>query len=299
VSQRAKARGKHQLGTLGSGNHYCEVQTVDQIYDKAAAEAMGLKMGTVCLMIHSGSRGLGHQVCTDHLMIAEQEMKKYNIVTNDRQLSGLRINSEPGKNYLSAMGAAANFAFSNRSLMAYNARQAFEKVFQKSARDLGMNMVYDVCHNMAKIEDHVLDDGSKRKLLVHRKGATRAFPPGHPTLPEKYKKIGQPVIVGGSMGTCSYILVGTEQAMKETWGSACHGAGRNLSRAQSKREIPAKQVMDDLKKKGVVFRVGTPKLIAEEAPESYKDVTSVVETCHGAGICKKVVRLRPLAVVKG
>ncbi|KAL0022452.1 hypothetical protein WJX79_001856 [Trebouxia sp. C0005] len=272
VSDRAKKRGRTQLGTLGAGNHYVEVQVVDQVYDEEAAAAMQLKKGTVCVMIHTGSRGLGHQICTDFF--------------------------PEGQSYLAAMAAAANFAFANRSLIMSEVRSAFEKTFSKSAQELGMHMVYDVTHNTAKEEEHQVD-GQKKKLLVHRKGATRAYPPGHPSLPDRYQKCGQPVLIGGSMGTSSYVLVGTQGAMEHTFGSTCHGAGRAMSRAHSKKILGYKEVMRLCESRGVTIRVATEKLIAEEAPESYKDVSQVVETCHNAGISKLVVKLRPIAVIKG
>jgi len=296
VSRRAKARGLPQCGTLGSGNHYVEVQAVDEIYDAAAAEAMGLnKIGRICVMIHSGSRGLGHQVCTDALA----EMQRIGVDNpNDRQLTGVPITSQAGRDYIAAMSAAANYAFANRGVMRMHARDAFAHVFRKRAADLDMHLVYDVCHNIAKIEDHVVD-GRPMRVLVHRKGATRAFPPGHPLVPEAYRSCGQPVIIGGSMGTCSYVLTGTETGMQTTFGSTCHGAGRSLSRAAALREMTAKEVMDSLRAKGVLLKIATPKLVAEEAAEAYKDVSQVVKTCHDAGISKLCVRLRPLIVCKG
>ncbi|KAL0035786.1 hypothetical protein WJX77_002605 [Trebouxia sp. C0004] len=298
VSDRAKKRGRTQLGTLGAGNHYVEVQVVDQIHDEEAAAAMQLKKGTVCVMIHTGSRGLGHQVCTDFLSASDQALARDKIHLVDRQLACMPIQSPEGQSYLAAMAAAANFAFANRSLIMSEVRSAFEKTFAKSARELGMHMVYDVTHNTAKEEEHQVD-GQTKKLLVHRKGATRAYPPGHPSLPDRYQKCGQPVLIGGSMGTSSYVLVGTQGAMDHTFGSTCHGAGRAMSRAQSKKTLGFKEVMRLCESRGVTIRVATEKLIAEEAPESYKDVSQVVETCHNAGISKLVVKLRPIAVIKG
>ncbi|KAL3133571.1 hypothetical protein ABBQ38_007418 [Trebouxia sp. C0009 RCD-2024] len=298
VSDRAKKRGKTQLGTLGAGNHYVEVQVVEQVYDEEAAKAMQLQKGTVCIMIHTGSRGLGHQICTDFLSASDRALARSKIKLVDRQLACMPIQSPEGQGYLKAMAAAANFAFANRSLITAEVRSAFEKTFNKSARDLGMYQVYDVTHNTAKEEEHQVD-GQKKRLLVHRKGATRAYPPGHPSLPERYQKCGQPVLIGGSMGTSSYVLVGTQQAMERTFGSTCHGAGRAMSRAQSKKTLGYKEVMKLCESRGVTIRVATEKLIAEEAPESYKDVSQVVETCHNAGISKLVVKLRPIAVIKG
>ena len=299
VSARAKARGRQQVGTLGSGNHYVEVQAVDEIYDADAAAAMGLtRRGQLCVMIHSGSRGLGHQVCADAL----REMQHCADAVpnaNDPQLTGVPIASAAGQAYLGAMACAANFAFANRGTMRARARAAFARVFGAAdARELDMHLVYDVCHNLAKLEDHVVD-GAPRRVLVHRKGATRAFPPGHPSLPAAYAAVGQPVIIGGSMGTCSYVLTGTQHGMDTTFGSTCHGAGRALSRSAAMKQLPAAAVMDRLAERGVVLRIATPSLVAEEAAEAYKDVSAVVQTCHDAGISKLCVRLRPLIVCKG
>ena len=299
VSARAKARGRQQVGTLGSGNHYVEVQAVDEIYDEAAAAAMGLtRRGQLCVMIHSGSRGLGHQVCADALR-AMQHSDDAVPNANDPQLAGVPIASRAGQDYLAAMACAANFAFANRGTMRARARAAFASVFGAAdARELDMHLVYDVCHNLAKLEDHVVD-GRTVHCLVHRKGATRAFPPGHPDVPECYRAVGQPVIIGGSMGTCSYVLTGTQHGMDTTFGSTCHGAGRALSRSSAMKQLPAAAVMDALAQKGVVLRIATPNLVAEEAAEAYKDVSAVVQTCHDAGISKLCVRLRPLIVCKG
>ncbi|KAK8803806.1 hypothetical protein WA158_001500 [Blastocystis sp. Blastoise] len=299
VSHRAMQRGVPQLGTLGSGNHYTEIQVVDEIYDEQAAKKMGIDgIGQVCIMIHCGSRGLGHQVATDSLMTMEQVMSREGIKVNDRQLACAPINSVEGQDYIKAMSAAANFAWVNRSTITYLCRQAFSKVFNCSADDLDMQVIYDVSHNVAKEEEHMVD-GKLKKLLVHRKGSTRAFGPNHPLIPVDYQMIGQPVLIGGSMGTCSYVLVGTEKGMTETFGSTCHGAGRALSRAQSRRSLTYEEVLQNLKDKNISIRVASPKLVMEEAPESYKDVTDVVNTCHEAGISKKVVKLRPIAVIKG
>jgi tRNA-splicing ligase RtcB len=249
-------------------------------------------------MIHSGSRGLGHQVATDALVQMDKAMARDKIATNDRQLACARIQSQEGRDYLDAMAAAANFAWVNRSSMTFLARQAFAKVFKSTPDDLEMHVVYDVSHNIAKVESHLID-GKIKKLLVHRKGATRAFPPHHPLIPVDYQNIGQPVLIGGTMGTCSYVLVGTEKGMQETFGSTCHGAGRALSRNKSRRSLDYKQVLNKLEEKGISIRVASPKLVMEEAPESYKDVNDVVDTCHAAGISKKIVKLRPMVVVKG
>jgi tRNA-splicing ligase RtcB len=299
VSKRAKKRGITQLGTLGAGNHYAEVQVVDEIYDQDAATRMGIgTKGQVCLMIHSGSRGLGHQVATDALVAMESAMARDGTRLNDRQLSCARIHSQEGQDYLAAMAAAANYAWANRSCLTYLARRAFAKTFEKSPEELDMGLVYDVSHNIAKVEQHELD-GQVKKLLVHRKGSTRAFPPHHPLVPVSYQFTGQPVLIGGTMGTCSYVLVGTESGMAKTFGSTCHGAGRALSRNASRRKLDHKVVMASLKEKGICIRVASPKLVTEEAPESYKDVCDVVDTCEAAGISRRVVRLRPIAVVKG
>jgi len=299
VSRKAKKRGLPQMGTLGAGNHYIEIQYVAEIYDEAAAEDMGInKLNQVCVMIHSGSRGLGHQVATDALVEMERAMRRDKINPNDRQLACARIKSREGQDYLAAMAAAANYAWVNRSAMTYLTRNAFEKVFKKHAGKLDMHVVYDVSHNIAKIEKHVID-GEERRLLVHRKGSTRAFPPGHPQISADYQKCGQPVIIGGTMGTCSYVLTGTDKGFKETWGSTCHGAGRAMSRSKSRKTLDYQDVLNDLKNKGISIRVASRKLVMEEAPESYKNVTDVVNTCHEAGISKKTVKLVPLAVIKG
>ena len=299
VSQRAKKRGLPQMGTLGAGNHYAEIQVVDEIYDQFAAKKMGIdKIGLVVVMIHSGSRGLGHQVATDALVEMEKAMAKDELELNDRQLACARINSQEGKDYLAAMACAANYAWVNRQSMTFLCRQAFAKTFNKTAEQLDMHVVYDVSHNIAKIEEHIVD-GELKTLLVHRKGSTRAFPPHHPLIPVDYQYTGQPVLVGGTMGTCSYVLTGTEKGMHETFGSTCHGAGRARSRHNSRQNLSYEQVLENLKTKGISIRVASPKLVMEEAPESYKDVTEVVDTCHEAGISKKCVKLRPIAVIKG
>lgn len=299
VSTRAKKRGLPQMGTLGAGNHYAEVQVVDEIYDERAAGKMGIdRVGQVVVMLHSGSRGLGHQVATDALTAMERAMKRDGIAVNDRQLACARIGSQEGQDYLASMAAAANYAWVNRSSMTFLVRQAFAKAFKKTPDDLDMHVIYDVSHNIAKMEEHVVN-GERKRLLVHRKGSTRAFPPHHPLIPVDYQLTGQPVLIGGTMGTCSYVLTGTEKGMRETFGSTCHGAGRAQSRNKSRHNLDYTQVLDALKAKGISIRVASPKLVMEEAPESYKDVTAVVDTCHDAGISKKCVRLRPIAVVKG
>lgn len=299
VSARAKKRGLPQLGTLGAGNHYCEIQVVDEIFNKQAAARMGIDtIGQVCVMIHSGSRGLGHQVATDALTAMEAAMARDKLVTNDRQLACARIQSKEGQDYLAAMAAAANYAWVNRSSMTFLVRQAFAKQFGAEPDDIDMHVVYDVSHNIAKVEQHVVD-GQLKTLLVHRKGSTRAFPPHHPLIPVDYQFIGQPVLIGGTMGTCSYVLTGTQQGMIETFGSTCHGAGRAQSRNKSRRTLSYQEVLDKLSTQGIAIRVASPKLVMEEAPESYKDVTQVVNTCHAAGISQKCIKLRPIAVIKG
>ncbi|CAH1782481.1 unnamed protein product [Owenia fusiformis] len=299
VSARAKKRGLPQLGTLGAGNHYAEIQVVEEIYDKFAAKKMGIEFeGQVCCMIHCGSRGLGHQVATDALVAMEKAMKRDKIEVNDRQLACAHINSQEGQDYLKGMAGAANYAWVNRSSMTFLCRQAFAKMFQTTPDDLDMQMIYDVSHNIAKVEEHFID-GKQKTLLVHRKGSTRAFPPHHPLIPVDYQLTGQPVLIGGTMGTCSYVLTGTEVGMESTFGTTCHGAGRALSRAKSRRNIGYDQVLQSLQEKGISIRVASPKLVMEEAPESYKNVTDVVDTCHKAGISKKAIKLRPVAVIKG
>lgn len=298
VSQRAKSRGVSQLGTLGAGNHYAEVQVVDTVYDEKVAESMGLEVGTVCAMLHSGSRGLGHQVASEAVTKMEGIMPEQNLFVRDRQLACARLASAEGREYLAAMYAAANFAFVNRSVLAFLARQAFVKVFKQSADDLDMHLIYDVSHNIAKEELHDVN-GETRRLLVHRKGATRAFGPYHPLIPVGYQTIGQPALVGGTMGTASYVLTGTDIGMRDTFGSTCHGAGRALSRSASRKSLDAADIFARLREANVSIRVASPHLLVEEAPQAYKDVHDVVETCCQAGISKRVVRLRPVAVAKG
>ncbi|XP_071960194.1 RNA-splicing ligase RtcB homolog [Antedon mediterranea] len=299
VSARAKKRGLPQLGTLGAGNHYAEIQVVDDIYDRHTAQKMGIEhKGQICVMVHSGSRGFGHQVATDALVQMEKAMKRDNIAVNDRQLACARIHSQEGQDYLKAMAAAANFAWVNRSSMTFLTRQAFAKQFHSTPDDLDMHVIYDVSHNIAKVEEHMVD-GKQKTLLVHRKGSTRAFPPHHPLIPVDYQLTGQPVLIGGTMGTCSYVLTGTDKGMEETFGTTCHGAGRALSRAKSRRNLDYQTVLDKLAGQGISIRVASPKLVMEEAPESYKNVTDVVDTCHAAGISKKAIKLRPIAVIKG
>ncbi|MBE0656458.1 MAG: RtcB family protein [Bryobacteraceae bacterium] len=295
VSARAKERGRPQLGTLGSGNHFLEIQYVESIHDAAAAAAFGIEPSQVVVLIHSGSRGLGHQVCTDALQQIGGAMKRYGITLPDRQLACVPISSPEGEAYLSAMRAAANFAWANRQAMTHFLRSSFEKVFGKRAR---LTMLYDVCHNIAKRERHIWDN-RECDVLVHRKGATRAFPPHHPDIPAKYRAAGQPVLVPGSMGTASWILAGQQGAMDETFGSVCHGAGRMLSRHAAKAGRNATQIREELERRGILVRSETRDGIVEETPEAYKDVDEVIETVHRAGLAKKVARLRPMGVIKG
>ncbi len=295
VSERAKERGSRQLGTLGSGNHFLEIQYVEQIHDAAAARAMGLEAGQVVVLVHCGSRGLGHQVCTDYLAQMGAAMKKYNLTVPDRQLACVPISSGEGQSYLAATRAAANFAWANRQAILHFLRGAFQRIFGPSLR---MNVVYDVCHNIAKRERHRWD-GEKVDVLVHRKGATRAFPPGHRELPEAYRAIGQPVLIPGSMGTASWVLVGAEGAMRETFGSVCHGAGRLMSRTAAKKGRNAREVEKKLEEQGILVRSETRDGILEEIPEAYKDVDAVIDVVDQAGLARKVARLRPLGVIKG
>ena len=295
VSARAKQRGRPQIGTLGSGNHFLEVQYVERIEDQAAARAMGLAAGQVVVLIHSGSRGLGHQVCTDYLAEMNGAMKRYNITLPDRQLACTPISSPEGENYLGAMRAAANFAWANRQGILHFMRQSFRKIFGEGTR---LDLVYDVCHNIAKHERYEVD-GKMRDVLVHRKGATRAFPPGHPEIPEVYRGCGQPVLIPGSMGTASWVLAGAEGAMRETFGSVCHGAGRLLSRTAARKGRDARQVQKQLEEQGILVKSETRDGILEEIPEAYKNVDEVIEVVHQAGLARKVARLRPMGVIKG
>ena len=298
VSSRAKRRGADQLGTLGSGNHFLEVQVVDKIYEPEIAKAMGITQeGQVTVMIHTGSRGLGHQVASDYLQIMERAMRKYGIRPPDRELASVPYSSREAQDYIGAMAAAANFAWTNRQLITFWTRESFGRVFHTDPDKLGLKIVYDVAHNIAKIEDHVVD-GKKMKLIVHRKGATRAFPPGHPEIPHDYQSIGQPVLIPGSMGTASYILVGTSEGAK-TWYTAPHGAGRWMSRKGALRTMSVNQVLSELTSKGIYIRAASRKVIVEEAPEAYKDVDRVAKVADAVGIGKLVVRLRPLGVAKG
>jgi len=298
LSERALERGKKQLGTLGAGNHFLEVGVVDAIYDRNVAQVFGLFEGQVTLMLHSGSRGLGYQVCDDFLAAMTKQAARQGYDLPDRQLACAPIQSEAGRRYLGAMACAANYAWANRQILLHHSREVFGRVFGIGPRDLRMNLLYDVCHNIAKKEDHVVD-GIPVTVCVHRKGATRAFPPGHPALCEEYRPVGQPILIPGDMGTASYILVGTRQAMQETFGSTCHGAGRVLSRTAAKKKSKGRSIQRELEDQGILVRWTGRATLAEEMPEAYKDVSQVVGVVHGAGISRKVARLRPIAVVKG
>jgi tRNA-splicing ligase RtcB len=295
VSARAKQRGRPQLGTLGSGNHFLEIQYVEQIHDEGAAGAMGLEKGQIVVLIHSGSRGLGHQACTDFLAEMNAAMRKYDIHLRDRQLACVPIQSPEGQAYLGAMRAAANFAGANRQAMTHFLRGSFQKVF---GRDCRLELVYDVCHNIAKHERYEIE-GKKRDVLVHRKGATRAFPAGHPEIPAAYREVGQPVFIPGSMGTASWVLAGADGAMRETFGSVCHGAGRLLSRTAARKGRDARQVQQKLEDEGILVKSETRDGILEEIPEAYKNVDEVIEVVEQAGLARKVARLRPMGVIKG
>jgi tRNA-splicing ligase RtcB len=299
VSRKALTRGLDQLGTLGSGNHFLEIQRVEEIYDPATAAAFGLRHpGQVTVLMHCGSRGLGHQVCDDYLEVAGRSLPRYGITLPDRQLACVPIASPEGRAYLGAMAAAANFAFANRQVITHWVRESFEEVLRRSAESIGLDIVYDVAHNMAKIEEHTVE-GRSMQVCVHRKGATRGFPAGHPEVPEEYRDVGHPVLVPGDMGRYSYVLVGTTVAMAETFGSTPHGAGRMRSRSDAKRLLRGVDVADALARRGILVRAVNRDLLAEEASEAYKDVADVVRTSDGAGLTRSIARLQPLAVVKG
>lgn len=298
VSHRALERGHDQCGSLGSGNHFMEVQVVDQIWDEAAAQGMGLREKMVCVMIHSGSRGLGYQVCDDALKELRNVPRQYGIDLPDRQLVCAPIDSPPGQTYLGAMRAAANYAWCNRQLLMCQAREVFETVFGRSWVDLEMHLLYDVAHNIAKLEEHLVD-GQLKKLWVHRKGATRAFPPHHPEVPAEYQTIGQPVLIPGDMGRASWVLAGLPGSMLHSFGSACHGAGRVMSRHAAVRHAQGREIERELRDRGVVVRARSWEGLAEEQPDAYKNVDRVVEVVHQAGLAKKVARLRPIGVIKG
>ncbi len=294
VSNHARERGKSQLGTLGAGNHFLEIQIVEEVYDETVAGGFGLRTGGVAVLIHTGSRGFGHQVCTDYLDIMQRGMKKYGISVVDRQLACVPVNSPEGRDYLHAMACAANFAFCNRQMITHWTRDVFSQVIGHGT----LTVVYDVAHNIAKRERHDVG-GQLTDVLVHRKGATRAFPAGHPELPADYAMYGQPVLIPGSMGTCSYVLAGTERAMKETFGSACHGAGRSMSRTAARKEMSAEQLIRELEAKGIRVRGASKGGLVEENPGAYKDVSEVVRIVHESGIARKVAKLIPIGVIKG
>jgi tRNA-splicing ligase RtcB len=299
VSSRAKGRGGPQLGTLGSGNHFLEIQAVREIYDAAACNIIGIiHTGQITVMIHTGSRGLGHQVCDDYLSTMRQAVLKYGIQLPDRQLSCAPVKSQEGRDYLSAMACAANFAWANRQCICHWTRDSFSRIFHKSISGLGMGQVYDVAHNIAKLEEFDIDN-QRIKLCVHRKGATRSFPPGNRHIPVKYSSIGQPVLIPGDMGRRSYIALGTETAMKESFGSTCHGAGRLRSRGEAKRMLNGQEVARELESRGITVRAHSIAALAEEASQAYKDVTQVVNIAHNAGISRRIAMVEPLAIIKG
>lgn len=298
VSERAFERGRDQVGTLGAGNHFLELDVVDEIFDEKAAGRMGLKEGRIVAQIHSGSRGFGHQVCSDYVKRFQHTINKYNIQLPDRELVCAPLSSPEGQDYLGAMRAAANFAFCNRQVLLHLIRRSFEQVLAGKVENHHVFQIYDIAHNMAKIEEHQIN-GRRAMVCVHRKGATRAFGPGSRELPDVYRDIGQPVLVPGSMGTASWVLVGTEGSMAETFGSTCHGAGRMMSRSQAKREVRGDALRAELEERGVRVRAGSLAGLAEEAPVAYKDVDRVIEVVHNAGIARKVARVTPVAVVKG
>jgi len=299
ISKEAIKRGRPQLGTLGAGNHFLEIQVVDEIYDEEIANVFGItEPGQITIMIHTGSRGFGHQVCQDSLSVMQRAMQRYKIELPDRQLACAPVTSREGQEYLGAMACAANFAWANRQAIVHWVRESFEKVLGAGAHKLGLSQIYDVAHNMAKIEEHEVN-GKLTKLCVHRKGATRAFGPGNDKVPKKYRKVGQPVIVPGDMGRYSFLLVGTESAMRQTWGSTCHGAGRVMSRHEAIKKMSGKSVQDELAEHGILVKAKGRDTLSEEASYAYKDVADVVETCEGADISRIVAKMKPLGVVKG
>ncbi len=299
VSAKAKKRGAPQLGSLGAGNHFLEVQRVDEIFDIEAARAFGVQeVGQIVVMIHTGSRGCGHQICTDYLEVMRGAARKYEMPLVDQELSSAPASSPEAQQYFAAMKCGANFAWANRQLIAHWIRESFEAVFEQSARRLGLDQIYDIAHNIAKLEHHTVD-GERRPLYVHRKGATRAFGPGQPEVPEQYRAVGQPVLIPGSMGTASYLLVGTDTAMRQTFGSSCHGAGRAKSRHAAIQQHKADAVLKDLGDRGIYLRAKSQRIVSEEAPGAYKDIEDVVRVSHQSGIARMVARMRPMGVVKG
>ena len=299
VSDRALERGRQQLGTLGSGNHFLEIEVVEEIFDENVAAAFGLKsVGQVVVVLHSGSRGFGYQVCDDFLAGMVKNINKLDFALPDRQLACAYINSDEGRRYFAAMACAANYAWANRQMLMHWTREVFEKTLQKSPREIEMRLLYDVCHNIAKIEEFPID-GKMKKVCVHRKGATRAFPPGHPALPDMYRKVGQPVIIPGDMGTGSYVLVGTEKAFSETFGSTCHGAGRVMSRTRAKKASRGRSIQKEMADRNVIVMATGRGTLQEEIPEAYKDIDAVVDVVHNAGLSKKVAKLRAVGCIKG
>ena len=299
VSNSAKSRGAPQLGSLGSGNHFIEIERADKIFDRRVAERLGIhKEGQILVLIHTGSRGYGHQTCSDYLRVMERAINKYNIKLPDRELAACPSKSPEAEDYIPAMSAACNFAFVNRQMITHWAREAFAKVFQRPADKLDMKIVYDVAHNVAKVESHIID-GETRKVTVHRKGATRSFPPGHHDVPAEYRDVGQPVLIPGSMGTSSWVLIGTPRAMELSFGTTAHGAGRFMSRSGAKRKWFGGDLKKTLEGQGIVIRAASMEVLAEEAPGAYKDVDRVVEVSHQLGIGQKVVRMTPIGVAKG
>lgn len=299
ISQKAKQRAIKQLGSLGSGNHFLEIQKVDAIYNESIAKKLGITDNNqITVMVHTGSRALGHQVCTDSLRNIEQAMKKYDIKVPDRELACVPANTPEALKYLKSMACAANFGFSNRQLITHWLRESFQEHFKKGLDDLDFKLIYGVCHNILKIEEHEVD-GKKMKLNVHRKGATRAFPPEHPDLPIDYKHIGQPALIPGTMGSASYLCVGRPNAMNLSFGSTAHGSGRVMSRSKATKKYWGSKIKDDLKDRGIIVKAASPKVIAEEAPGAYKDIDQVVQVSHDLGIVEKIVRLVPIGVVKG
>jgi tRNA-splicing ligase RtcB len=298
VSPRAIERGIDQVGTLGSGNHFLEVDVVEEVFDERAASVMGIFKGQIVLLIHTGSRGLGYQVCDDYLKILVKASARYNFNLPDKQLACAPLSSPEGVDYFAAMQSAANFAWNNRQVIMHLAKKSLKDTFKMSDSELGFKLVYDVCHNIAKYETHLIG-GKEKRVCVHRKGATRAFPPGSKLIPEKYREIGQPVLIPGDMGRYSYVAVGTDKAMEETFGSSCHGAGRNLSRTKAMKNAKGRNLVEELKEKGIVIQAKGYRTIAEEMPGAYKDVSQVVDVMHREGITRKVAKFRPVGVIKG
>jgi tRNA-splicing ligase RtcB len=298
ISKKAYERGRAQQGTLGSGNHFTEIQYIDEIYNEKAANSLGLFKDHIAVMVHTGSRGFGHQVCTDFLEIMQRAVAKYKIELPDRELACAPYNSAEAQDYIAAMKAAANYAWANRQCIMHWVIESFMKTLNTGPRTLGMSLIYDVAHNIAKVEEHTVN-GKKKRVIVHRKGATRAFPPGHPEIPDAYKHIGQPVIIPGDMGRASFVLLGTEKGMQESFGSTCHGAGRVMSRHQAIKKAKGRSIWREMEEHGITVRATGRSTLAEEMPEAYKDISNVVDVVHEAGLSEKVAKLRPLGVIKG